>query len=136
MPVIHVDAQVSPEQLLKAVEQMPSTELDAFVTQIMALQARRGASNLTPREPELMLRIHQALPMELQRRFDELVEKRQSGEISESELGELIAITDRSEEMEADRIHALADMAELRNTTVPALMHVLEIRKANGQSKN
>lgn len=136
MTVIHVDAQVSQEQLLKAIEQMPSSEFDAFVSQVVAMQARRGAVTNSARESELLLRSHQALPAERQRRFENLVDRRQSGVISEAELGELIAIADLLERMEADRMDAIVELASLKKTTVSTLLDQLQSRMVHGQGKN
>ncbi|MDF5724673.1 MAG: hypothetical protein PUP91_30260 [Rhizonema sp. PD37] len=47
MPVIQVEAQVSAEQLLKAVEQMQAQEFEVFVTQVLLLRAQREAPRLS-----------------------------------------------------------------------------------------
>jgi hypothetical protein len=39
MPVIRVEAWVSPEDLLKAIEQLSPDELSPFVAQVLALRA-------------------------------------------------------------------------------------------------
>jgi hypothetical protein len=121
---------------LKAIEQMPSSEFDAFVSQVVAMQARRGAVTNSARESELLLRSHQALPAERQRRFENLVDRRQSGVISEAELGELIAIADLLERMEADRMDAIVELASLKKTTVSTLLDQLQSRMVHGQGKN
>lgn len=41
MPTIHVEAQVSPGDLIAAVEQLGTAELDRFLSQVLALRARR-----------------------------------------------------------------------------------------------
>lgn len=43
MPIIQIES----EQLLKAVEQLPPHELDAFVAQVLAVRAQREALNLS-----------------------------------------------------------------------------------------
>jgi hypothetical protein len=136
MSVINVDAQMSPQQLLKAIEQLPTEELQAFANDVVALKVRRDMQSPSARESELLLRSNERLPGELQQRFDELVNKRQAGEITKAELGELIAITDRSERLEADRIEALAELATIRNTTVSHLMQEPEIGTPHGQAKD
>ena len=42
MPTIHLEAEVSRESLLNAVDQLNSTELDQFVTDVLDLRARRA----------------------------------------------------------------------------------------------
>lgn len=47
MPTIHVEAEVSREELLKAVEQLSPQELSQFVSQVLTLRARRDAPGLS-----------------------------------------------------------------------------------------
>lgn len=127
MPVIHVNAQVSQEQLLKAVEQMHSEELEAFVTQVLALRARRDASATSPEESELLARINKGLPPESQSQYDELVAKRQAGTLSSDEHRELLRLSDEIERLNAERLDHLSQLARLRRTSLPELMRALGI---------
>lgn len=47
MPTIHVEPEVSREELLKAVEQLSPQELSQFVSQVLTLRARRDAPGLS-----------------------------------------------------------------------------------------
>jgi hypothetical protein len=131
MPIIHVNAQVSHEQLLRAVEQMPSEELGAFVTQVLALRARRDASATSPEESELIERINKGLPPEFQKNYDELVAKRQAGTLSADEHRELLRLSNEIERLNAERLEHLAQLARLRQTSLPELMHALGIEAPN-----
>jgi hypothetical protein len=44
MPTIHLQAEVSRDALLGAVEQLSPAELDQFVAEVLELRARRGPS--------------------------------------------------------------------------------------------
>jgi hypothetical protein len=57
MATIPIEAQVSTEQLIRAVERLPAEELAAFVAQVLALQAQREAPHLSQSETALLLRI-------------------------------------------------------------------------------
>lgn len=127
MPLIHVNAQVSPEQLLKAVEQMPSEELNVFVTQVLAIRARRDAPAIPPGESELLERINRGVPSELQKRYGELAAKRDAGSLAADEYHELLQLSDEMERLNAKRVEALAELARLRQTSLPELMHALGI---------
>jgi hypothetical protein len=48
MPTLHVEAQVSPDDLLQAVDQLGMAELERFVSRVIALRARRAASSAFP----------------------------------------------------------------------------------------
>jgi hypothetical protein len=73
MTTVHIEANISTEQLLRAVEQLPPVELTALVDQILALQARREAPHLSQSEAALLQQINQPIPDDMQRRFDEPV---------------------------------------------------------------
>ena len=128
MPVIRVEAQVSAEQLLKAVEQMTKQELEAFITQVLMLRAQRKAPSLSLSESELLFKINQGIPRELQSRFNELIAKRQALNISEAEQAELIRLTDQIEQLDAERIKSLAELARLRNQSLTDVMQDLGIQ--------
>ncbi len=128
MTTIPIEVQVSTEQLLQAVEQLPPQELASFVAQVLALRAQREAPHVGASETALLLRINHALPAGLQRRFDQLVAKRQAETITSDELHELIQITDQIEQHDSDRLAALDALARLRGVTLTALMDALGLQ--------
>ena len=128
MPVIQVEAQVSAEQILKAVEQMQEQEFEAFVTQVLLLRAQREAPRLSLSESELLLKINQGLDDQLQNTFNQLIAKRQAMTISDAELEELIQLTDRIEQLDAERIESLAKLARLRQRSLTQVMQDLNIQ--------
>jgi hypothetical protein len=123
-----IPIEVSTEQLIRAVEQLPQQELETFVAQIVALRAQRTAPHLSQDETALLLQINGAISPDVQRRFNDLVAKRQMETISPAELTELIQITDAIEQQDGQRLAALIALAQLRQTTVPVLMDRLGIR--------
>jgi hypothetical protein len=127
MTTISIEAQVSTDQLLRAVERLPSQELATFVAQVVALRAQREAPHLSQSETRLLLQINEGLPAQTLRRFDELVAKRQAETITPEETEELIQITDQIEQRDAQRLAALVELAQLRGTTLDALIATLGI---------
>lgn len=125
MPVIQVEARISPEQLLTAVEQLPPDELAPFVDQVLALRARRSAPHLGTDESALLRRINRGLSPSAQQRNDELVARRQAETLTAEEYEELIALSDEQEMIAADRVAALADLARLRQVSLGALTETL-----------
>lgn len=128
MPIVQVEAQLSTDELLKAAGQLSRTELDQFALQIIALRARRQAPSLPQTEAELLLKINQGLPLEVQKRYDELVAKRRAESLTPDEYDELLRLTDQIENLEARRIEYLAELARLRQTSLTELMEDLGIR--------
>ena len=76
MPTINIQADVSIDVLVKAVEQLRGSELRQFTAQVLALNAKRMAPSVTQEEAALLLQINSPLPADLQQRFDELIVKR------------------------------------------------------------
>lgn len=127
MPTVQVEAQLSTNELLQAIAQLSQPELDKFTFQVIALRAKRQAPSLPKTEAELLLKINQGLPSEVQKRYDELIAKRQAESLTPDEYDELLRMTDRVEGLEARRIKCLADLARLRQTTLVGLMDDLGI---------
>ncbi len=70
MPLIRVEAQVSHEELLKAVDQLSPLELNQFIAQVIQLRGRKqtaerdgGNNPIRPIEDELR-DLAQAVPLE------------------------------------------------------------------------
>jgi hypothetical protein len=118
---------LSANELLQAVAQLKPHELERFVKEAIALQARRSAPSLSHTETELMLKINQGLPPRVQRRFDELVEKRNTETLTLKEHEELLRLVNRKEKLNARRIEFLADLAKLKQLTLRELMENLGI---------
>ncbi len=65
--------ELSADQLLKAVTRLSQSELDRFIARVVRLRPSVAARRLSRRESELLLKINQGIPVEFQRRYDELV---------------------------------------------------------------
>lgn len=128
MPVVQVEAELSTDELLKAAEQLSQSELEQFVSQIITLKAQRRAPSLPQAEAELLLKINQGVPPEIQRRYDELIAKRQAESLTPNEYEELLRLTDEIEKLEARRVEYLVELARLRKTSLTELMKQLGIR--------
>jgi hypothetical protein len=122
MPVIQFEAQMSMEQLYKAVQQMPRNELEKFVAWVLALRAQYYAPRLSEAESELLLKINRGLPFDLQRRYDELTEKRRAETLTAEEYKELLQLTEQVEKSHVERLEYLCKLADLRQVSLPALM--------------
>jgi hypothetical protein len=127
MPTIHLQAEVSREALLKAVEQLSPPELDQFVTEVLSLRSTQAPGRLTPVESELLVRIGRGLPEELQERYRELIARRQAETLLPEEHQELLRLTNDVEQLVADRVEALAELARVRGIPLFALLNDLGI---------
>src|SRR3990172_2863170 len=101
MPTIQVEAQLSSDELLKAVRQLSPPELDVFVSQAITLRAQRKAPSLPEAEADLLTAINRGLPPERQNRYADLIARRRVEALTPDEHAELLHLSDQMEELEA-----------------------------------
>ncbi|MDF1814041.1 MAG: hypothetical protein P1V20_17690 [Verrucomicrobiales bacterium] len=78
-------------------------------------------------EIQLLEAINQGWPEQRWLHYRELIEKRDQRTISEADLSILIDLTTELEEMNAERIKHLVQLARLRDVALPELMSELGI---------
>ena len=118
----------STQDLLKAIDQLHTSELQSFVAQVLARTARRLAPHLDGRESELVERIHQGWPPETESRYRELIAARQAEELSAVEMRELLSLTEQAERRQAERMKDLFALAQFRGVPLTDLMTELGIK--------
>lgn len=128
MPTVQVEAQLSLDALIRAVEQLDSSEFDQFVSDVLALRAARIAPSMPSAETELLLKINRGLSADRQKRFDDLVARRQAETLTPEERDELIGLSEEIEQLEAERAEHLALLARLRKVSMATLLDQLGIR--------
>lgn len=130
MPVIQLEARVSTEQLLRAVDQMSPDELAAFAQRVNELRARREAALLSVDESRLLERINRSPSREQQARYAALVVRRDAGALTDDEHAELLELSDAVEVFDADRVAAVAELARIRGLPLVAMMSTLGVPDA------
>ena len=128
MSTVKVEIQMSSEELLKAVSQLSLPDLEQFVDQVIALQAQRRANNLPQTEAELLLKINQVIPSDIQKQYDELVIKRQTETLTTEEHKQLLNFTEQIEKLQTQRIEYLVELARIRRISLTELMENLGIQ--------
>ncbi len=131
MPTLNVQAELSADDLLKAVDQLEATELTQFVSRVLKLRARRLAPSVRQPEEGLLRRINEGLPPADRERYRELLGKRREETLAPEEHAELLRLTDQVELREADRAQALIELAQVRQVPLGKLMDDLGIRPAS-----
>jgi hypothetical protein len=126
MPVI--EFEVRPEQLVKAAAQLPQAEFDDLVARLAVVRAQRRVPHLAREEAKLLLRINRGLSEKQRKRFYELIDKRRAETITPPELRELLKLTEKAEQLNVERIEALAKLAKLRGVTLRKVMQQLGIK--------
>ncbi len=91
--------------------------------------ARQAAvPRLAAGEAALLEKINRGLPAETWRHYGGLKEKRRAETLTPEEQIELIALSDRIEAMNVQRMESVIELARLRRTSVDALMGDLGIK--------
>ena len=117
---------LSSDDLLTAVAQLDTPELEAFSTQITNLIAQR--KSIDHSEQKLMQKIHQSIPQPLQQQITVLLRKREAENLTLEEHQEFIQLTQQIETLNVDRITHLAALAKLRNQPLKQIIQDLNLR--------
>lgn len=128
MPVIHLEAQVSLDELLAAAGQLTLPDMDKFVAKLLALRAQRRAPSLPAEETELLRAMTHGVPAELRDRDEELIARRRADTLTQKEYQELLRLTDQVEAADAERLSHLASLSRLRGVPLGALLESLGIQ--------
>jgi len=120
-------AENTTENLLKAVVNLPKNEFERLIANAKKLR-RTLPENQANKEIRLIKKVNESVLSDAERmRFDELVEKRRDEIISKNELVELLALTEKSEELNVRRLKYLVEIANIRNKSLREVMKELEI---------
>ena len=128
MATVSVQAKLTTDDLLAAIERLEPAEAERFTRRLLQLQARRRAVNLSEREVQLLQEIYREKRPGFQERFDLLNEKRRAFALTPNEHEELLRLVDESEAFTVRRLEALGELAQLRQLTLPALMKQLGLK--------
>lgn len=127
MPTINIEADISVEALVKVAEQLSPPDLQRFRSQVLALSARRAAPSVSQDEAQCLMRIAQRLPAEVQRRYDELIARRDTEALTSDEHAELLRLSQQAEAVDVLRVKALTDLAQLRGVALSDVLRQLKI---------
>lgn len=120
--------EISGKNLLDIVLQMPETEFNQFIEKAKKLRQKSAKSEWTKREIELIKKVNECvLSIEEQNRFDNLVKKRRAEKISPVELQELIDLTEKSENLNVERVKILLTLAKSKKISLDEVMKKLGI---------
>jgi len=131
MSTMKVEVQFSSEDLLKAVGQLSKSDLKKFISQAIAIQAQRTTSSLMQRESELLLKINQGIPLDIQQYYNDLIAKRDAELLTNDEYKELLRLNEQIEKQQVQRIEYLAELAGLKGISLNTLMENLGIQTQN-----
>ena len=128
MATLQIKAELTPDDVLEAVKQFTSSELETFTKRVNLIHAQRKTPHVSQRETELLKKISEGLPPAILRPLQELRAKMEAETISEAEHAELLRLVNRVEQYDVERLAWLIELAQLRNQTVPELIDSLGLR--------
>lgn len=130
MSAIQIPNELTVEDLLSVVKQLPAAELQEFTQQFSDWQKQNGEED----EAVLVTLIqeHSFLPPTEQARYDELRHKCESTTLTEHELAEYQSLLQQLEARNVKRIEALSALAQRRGTTLRGIMAELGLKDGNG----
>lgn len=119
---------MSIDELIKAANQLNEADLNQLLHQIVVLRARRKTPILPEEEAQLLLRINQGIPSYLRSCYQALREKRDAETLDDKEYESLIQLSNQIEQIGAQRLQALAKLAQIRQVSLLDLMETLGIQ--------
>src|SRR5262245_28564879 len=113
---------VTAADVLNAAQQLSLPELETVLARLTALRAQRAveAGDLT--EADLVRLIREAIPPAVQRRYDQLKARRRAGTLTEAEHQEFLRLIELVEQLDAQRLEHLLQLARLREATLAEVM--------------
>ncbi|MDQ3750703.1 MAG: hypothetical protein M3367_17055 [Acidobacteriota bacterium] len=120
-------AENTTENLLKAVVNLQKNEFEMLISNAKKLR-RTLPENQANKEIRFIKKVNESVLSDVERiRFNELIEKRRNENISKNEFDELIALTEKGEELNLKQLKYLVEIANIRNKSLHEVMKELEI---------
>jgi ERCC4-type nuclease len=121
---------MSLDELLKAANELDEPELDRLIHQVAVLRVSRKSQVLPDEEAQLLQQINQGIPTDLRAQYQVLRAKREAETLTAAEHQSLIKLSSQIEQIGAERLEALATLAQLRQVSLSELMQSLGIQPA------
>jgi hypothetical protein len=119
---------MSIDELITAANQLNETDLDRLLHQVVVLRTRRKTQVLPEKEAQMLQIVNQGIPANLHAHYQVLREKREAETLTEMEYDTLLQLSNQIEQIGAQRIEALATLAQLRQVSLLDLMETLGIQ--------
>lgn len=118
---------MSLDELIQAANQLDEADLDELLHQVVILRAHRKVNTLPEAEAQLLQKINQGIDPALRAQYQTLRTKREAETLTDEEYHTLIRLSNQIEQFAAQRLAALAKLAQLRQVSLSELMETLGI---------
>jgi hypothetical protein len=127
MPSIQITSKISFEDLFNGVKALKNQDFEQFVEKIMQLKAQRQTEFLPKNETELLTKINKTLATEVLERYQILQYKKNIETLTNIEFEELAKIVEQKEQLNAERIKHLGELATIRGKSLREVMQELDL---------
>lgn len=127
---------MSLDELIQAANQLDSNDLDRLLQQVVILRAHRKANVQTLEEAQLLHKINLRIDPELRAQYQTLRAKLEAETLTDAEYNTLLQLSNTIEQRSAQRLEALANLAQLRQVSLSELMETLGIQPVTYESAN
>lgn len=118
------NTEITTENLLSAVVQMPKSEFESFIEKAKCL--RNGEKTLS--EADLLHKINTIYSAEKRQRYNKLYAKFKAEKISETEREELLELNNEFEMLNAERLGYIGELAMLRGQDLEDVIKDLGVK--------
>lgn len=102
--------EITTENLLDVVVQMPKSEFNRFVGTARELRNKQESA-VSPKETDLLLKINTLFSIDERKGYNELYAKFQEDKLNEAKHRELLELSDKFELLNAKRLEYLGELA-------------------------
>ena len=130
-----VHLEVTTENLLNAVAQMPDGEFDRFVEKARKIRQKGKTKKRTvsSAEADLLHKINTIFSPEKRREYNRLYARFKDEDLKEGEYEKLLKLNDEFEMLNVKRIELIAALAKLRGQTLDEVMNFFELKIQNDE---
>lgn len=124
---INSPVSIDLQAILDGIARLDIDTLESFAKRVNTLVAQKKADHLPKREADLIRRINEGVPNEIQSRYRFLLTKAQEETLNEDEHEEMLTLVPIVESKDVKRLEYLVELSQIRGITVDDLMKQLGI---------
>jgi hypothetical protein len=121
-PMSKVQLLLDTNEVLSSLAKLQPDELDNFVEKVLSLKASRRASSLSSDETLLLHQINTGLASEEYQKLEVLNQKLHDEALTATEHEQLMILTEKLEQRDAERMKAVVELATVRGVSLGDVM--------------
>ncbi len=133
MTTIHLSSEIDIETVMQSMGKLNSSELEKVLLRLSIMLAQKKAPNIPVQEAKLLQKINQGLDEVILQRYTFLNQLMKENTLSKEEHQELMSLIDEVEQMDAQRLKAIVELANLHAISIDELMKQLTIHPPKPQ---